>query len=124
MKKMTSAEYFEFLEKTNTRLTAKIRSKNLDYTNGAGPFANFEGAEDFGVDTLVGLAVRMNDKMQRLKSFCKQGGLAVTEKGDTIADIFDDFIGYSWIALAILEEKKGIADAEITSDTSVRIIQR
>lgn len=105
MNKMTAEEYFEFIEKTNRELLEKIKGKNKDYTNGAGPFANFEASEEFGVDPLIGLSVRMNDKMQRLKSFCKQGSLQVTGKGDTIKDIYFDLIGYSWIALGMLEER-------------------
>jgi len=101
---MTKEEYFVFLDKLNARLVEKVRAKNADYTAGGGPFANFEESAAFGVDPLVGLSVRIGDKIQRLKSFCKLGELQV--KNEAIEDVFQDLIGYSWIALAMLEERK------------------
>jgi hypothetical protein len=49
----------------------------------------------------------MGDKMQRLKAFCN-GGLSLETNGDTVADIFNDLIGYSSIALGMLERKKEV----------------
>lgn len=83
------------------------RRKNDDYTGGAvssNPFANFDEAAAFGVDPLVGLSIRMGDKMQRLRAFCSSG-LSLESKGDTAADIFKDLIGYSCLALGMLERK-------------------
>lgn len=103
--KYTTEEYLAFIDKTFADMKVLITAKNRDYTNGAGPFANFEQASDFGVDPFQGLMLRMGDKMQRVKSYCKQGSLQV--KGEGIEDCFKDFIGYSLIALAMLNEKKG-----------------
>lgn len=100
--KFTSEEYFEFVREEFERLLEIIKAKNSDYTNGAGPFANFEGAEEFGIDRLKGLFLRMSDKWQRIKSFAKQGGLKV--KGESIKDALRDNIGYSLLALAMVEE--------------------
>ena len=47
--------------------------------------------------------LRMGDKMQRVKSYCKQGKLQVP--GEGVEDCFYDFIGYSLIALAMLKER-------------------
>ena len=67
------------------------------------PFANFDGSTEFGIDPLLGVAIRMQDKFQRLKAFCKDGELAHDAKGDTVRDIYRDLIGYSLISLGILE---------------------
>jgi len=84
-------------------------NKNSDYTGGNqcdNPFANFDGSEDFGVEPLVGLSIRMADKFQRLKAFCRDGKLSVNDRGDTTRDIFRDLIGYSLIAIGMLERYK------------------
>ena len=88
-------------------------NKNSDYTGGNGcdnPFANFDGSEEFGIQPLVGLSVRMADKFQRLKAFCRDGKLSVDTHGDTTRDIFRDLIGYSLIAIGMLEREKNISE--------------
>lgn len=83
--------------------------KNSDYTGGKScnnPFENFDGSKEFGIDPLLGLSLRMQDKFQRMKSFCKDGSLSVDSNGDTIRDIYRDLIGYSLIALGMLERSK------------------
>lgn len=80
--------------------------KNNDYTGGGScdnPFANFDGSSDFGVDPLVGVCIRMQDKFERAKAFCKDGKLSVDSDGDKAKDIFRDLIGYSLIAIGMLE---------------------
>ncbi len=82
------------------------RLKNSDYTGGDkqdNPFENFDGSKDFGIEPLVGVALRMQDKFQRLKAFCRDGKLSLNKKGDTTRDIFRDLIGYSLIAIGMLE---------------------
>ena len=101
--------WFNFQSETFSDIVTLTRKKNDDYTGGAdtpNPFANFDESNEFGVDPLIGLSVRMGDKMQRLKSFCN-AGLSLETKGDTVADIFKDLIGYSAIALGMLERRKG-----------------
>ena len=101
---MTTEEYFQFIDTLNKEMVSLVRRKNADYTSGKGPFANFKVSENFGVDPITGLAVRMGDKMQRLQSYCKQGKLEVEDEG--LAEIAYDFIGYSWLLLGMLEERK------------------
>jgi hypothetical protein len=82
--------------------------KNSDYTGGEtcdNPFANFDASTEFGVDPLTGICVRMQDKFQRAKAFCSDGSLSVTGQGDQAKDIFRDLIGYSLIAIGMLERK-------------------
>jgi hypothetical protein len=47
----------------------------------------------------------MQDKFQRAKAFCKDGKLSVCTEGDQAKDIFRDLIGYSLIALGMLERQ-------------------
>ena len=87
-------------------LTAK---KNADYTGGNScnnPFANFDQSVEFGVPPLTGICIRMQDKFQRAKALCADGTLAVESIGDQDKDIFRDLIGYSLIALGMLERGK------------------
>jgi hypothetical protein len=95
--------YYAFMDEVYKALKDKIRQKQADYVNGAGPFANFNQSAEFGVDPLVGLGLRMGDKFQRFKSFAKQGALQTP--GEGIEDVFQDLIGYSFIALAMLKER-------------------
>jgi hypothetical protein len=84
-------------------LTAK---KNADYTGGSScqnPFENFDQSVQFGVHPLTGICIRMQDKFQRAKALCSDGTLAVESIGDQDKDIFRDLIGYSLIALGMLE---------------------
>lgn len=103
-KKFTTEEYLVFVKNTLDDLQELIKRKNHDYTNGSGPFANFEQAGDFGVDPFKGLMVRVGDKMQRIKTFCKSGELSVANEG--VDDALRDLIGYSLIGLAMLDERK------------------
>lgn len=82
--------------------------KNSDYTGGlesGNPFANFDESSEFGVEPLTGICVRMADKFQRAKAYCKDGRLSVRSEGDQAADIFRDLIGYSLVALGMIERK-------------------
>ena len=84
-------------------------NKNTDYTGGKtchNPFANFDASTEFGVHPLTGICIRMQDKFQRAKAFCSDGSLQVNTKGDQSKDIFRDLIGYSLIAIGMLEREE------------------
>lgn len=92
--------------------------KNSDYTGGescSNPFANFDKSTEFGVDPLVGVCIRMQDKFQRAKAFCSDGKLSLDTEGDRAKDIFRDLIGYSLIALGMLEREE-VAQLDRASD--------
>ena len=84
-------------------------NKNNDYTGGQAcdnPFANFDKSVEFDVHPLTGICVRMQDKFQRARALCSDGSLSVTSKGDQSKDIFRDLIGYSLIAIGMLEREE------------------
>ena len=90
-------------------ILATTKKKNNDYTGGKksdNPFANFDQSTHFGVDPIVGVNIRMADKFQRAKALCRDGQLAVTDKGDTVDDIYRDIIGYSLIILGMLARQR------------------
>lgn len=72
-----------------------MEKKNHDYATEQDPFANFRM---FGV---LGVAVRMGDKLSRLTSFLQQGELSVEE---SLRDTVLDLINYSVIFLAMVHE--------------------
>jgi len=101
---MDYASYFHFIEKEVSSIIALMKNKNKDYTAGGGPFVNFEQAKDFGINPLLGLSLRMGDKFKRVQSYFKNQSMSVESEG--IEDAYRDLIGYSLIALAMLEEKR------------------
>lgn len=106
---MNKDEYFQFITDLHEQMLELVRAKNADYTAGGGPFANFKASAEYGVDPMVGLSIRVGDKIKRLQSFCKLGNLEV--RGEGVEDIFKDLIGYSWIALGMLHEAKQAEEA-------------
>lgn len=102
--KLSSEDYLTFLRGLYDNMLELIEAKNRDYTNGGGAFANFEKSTEFGVDPLVGVMLRMEDKIQRIKSFVKTGSLAV--KGEGVEEALQDVIGYASICLGMLEQDK------------------
>ena len=119
----SSEWYLGFVEKTFDYMTTVIRQKNADYT-GDGQFdANFTEATQFGIDPLGGLCNRMNDKMMRVKSYCKTGKLEV--EGEGLKDCFQDLIGYSTMALGMLEkaEREATRPARFTGTVTEAIHQ-
>jgi hypothetical protein len=102
--KFTKETFRQFREDTFLDLNEMIDRKNTDYTAGGSVFSNFELCEEIGIDRLQGLTIRILDKVQRLKSYAKSGKLEVASEG--IEDVFKDFIGYSFLALGMLQEDK------------------
>lgn len=80
-------------------------SKNHDYRGGGGdPYANFSGTSAFGVDPIVGILIRMQDKMMRIMTFASKGELLV--KGETIDDAIVDIVNYSVIIKGFIEDRR------------------
>ena len=101
---MTRTEYERFTDELYTDIRALLAAKNADYAEEADPFANFKQSAEFGVDPLIGLFIRMGDKMQRLKAFSKHGKLQVKSEG--VDDALRDLIGYCTLGLAMIEDRK------------------
>ena len=100
---MNKEQFLALVDKELDSIKDIIRRKNADYTGDGGPFANFEDTGGM-CSPLVGLLLRMGDKMQRLRTYAKKGELKVV--GEGAEDAARDMIGYSLILLGMLEEAK------------------
>lgn len=79
--------------------------KNYDYTSGSGdPFANFRGSSYLGIDPVLGVMLRMQDKMMRVKTFAEKGELKVKDEG--VKDALVDLINYTVLMCGLIEEGK------------------
>ncbi len=97
------------LRKTNERFWFKLAQvaelhirKAHDYGAGDDPLANVRASQEFGIPPWVGVAIRMNDKMIRIKSMLAKGEL----ENEPIEDSFLDIAVYALIALILYEETK------------------
>lgn len=83
-----------------------MESKNHDYRGGTNdPFANFNAAPSLGIDPVLGVLLRMQDKIMRIKTYNEKKELKV--EGEGIRDAVMDIINYAVIAYCMLEDKNG-----------------
>jgi hypothetical protein len=76
-------------------------SKSQDYGSESDPLANIrQGAEFVGIEPWRGCMVRVADKVQRLKTFCKTGRLVHEGVRDTLLDL----AAYSLLAIVLFDE--------------------
>lgn len=82
-----------------------MKRKNHDYTDGSvDPFANFRAAEVLDLDPVVGVLLRMQDKIMRLKTFANKGKLDVANESAT--DAVTDIINYAILILGLVRENE------------------
>lgn len=60
--------------------------KGRDYGTDEDQYANIRASEDFGIPAWEGAVMRANDKMARIKTFCKKGKLENEPLKDSIKD--------------------------------------
>lgn len=84
-------------------------TKNRDYSDGDDRWRNFRGSETFGVPTVVGMLIRMQDKLSRISTFARRGDLAV--KTESVTDSLVDLINYAVLIGALIAEEKENAKA-------------
>lgn len=92
-------EFYRILDE----MKALHEKKAADYGLGKDMLANCRGSTEFGLPAWVGVAVRMNDKMTRLKSFAQKGTLA----NESVEDSLIDLANYSVLALILYREIGG-----------------
>ncbi len=93
-----------------------LKSKNHDYRGGSGdPYANFRGSTAFGIDPIVGLMLRMQDKLMRIKTFAEKGTLQVKSEG--VEDAIIDLINYSVLMAGLCAELAEQADTAKTAES-------
>lgn len=74
--------------------------KQADYGQKGDPFANIRSSSNWGVPPWIGAMVRLNDKIQRLQAFAKNGTLA----NEGVEDSLIDLANYAVIALVLFRE--------------------
>jgi hypothetical protein len=89
-------EYLKLLEE----MKALHQRKAADYGRGADPLANVRQSVEFGVPAWIGVMIRANDKMHRIKSFIQNGDL----KNESFEDSLMDLAAYCLIALVLKRE--------------------
>lgn len=89
--------------------------KQADYGRGSDPFFNVRASTEWGVPAWIGAMIRLNDKVQRLKSLAAKGGL----QNESAQDSFMDIAVYALIA-HVLYEQEG-EDAVIRNGDAVAL---
>lgn len=94
-----SLPFLELLEELRTLHL----SKSQDYGSESDPLANIrQGAEFVGIEAWRGCMVRVADKVQRLKTYCRTGRLVHEGVRDTLLDL----AAYSLLAIVLFDEGK------------------
>ena len=83
------------------------RKKGTDYGLGQDVLANVRSSEEFGVPAWIGTAIRLNDKIIRVKNMARKGFLAKEPLEDSLLDIAN----YAVLALILYREQKAPAVA-------------
>lgn len=94
-------------EDTAEKCLQIMLKKNSDYTGGeksTDVFANFKMSEMLGIDPILGLTMRVLDKIQRIRSFANDGQLQVDD--ESVYDACEDIINYMVLAKAMFIERR------------------
>lgn len=103
--KMSLEELLLIHETTCNSGRATMINKNHDYTNGsAGVFDNFKGSEFLDIHPVMGIMLRIQDKMKRIQTFVSQRKLAV--EGEGVFDAIEDSINYLILIKGIIVEEE------------------
>jgi len=90
--------------------------KNTDYASVEDPLKNLKGCTRLGLDPIIGTVIRMQDKVERIENFMRNGELV----NESVRDSFLDLAIYSTLAIVILEEmqngKRKSGDSQATRD--------
>ena len=93
----TSQRFLDLLQEMRTL----HESKSADYGSETDPLANIrQGAEFVGIEPWRGCMVRIADKVQRLKTYCRTGRLVHEGVRDTLLDLS----AYSLLAIVLFDE--------------------
>lgn len=97
--KLVSCKEIEFAKLTKQMLET-FKKKNADYGD-----STTQTFKEFG---LTSYAIRLNDKLNRIKSFCKKGGLEV--KDESCIDTLMDMASYCLLAVIDIKNKENGKD--------------
>jgi len=75
--------------------------KRADYGSNSDPYANVRASAEFGIPPWIGVMVRLNDKVKRIKA----AATGSTLQNESIIDSFNDLAVYAIIARILYEEQ-------------------
>lgn len=114
---MNSKELLQLHRDTSDKCFAIMQKKNNDYSGGEkspDALANFKMSESLGLHPVMGLLLRMQDKIMRIKTFASDGTLKVSD--ETTEDAFDDIVNYAILGKALLIDERRSAAGEMPVD--------
>jgi hypothetical protein len=80
-----------------------MMKKNHDYRGGSGdPYANFRGSTNLGIKPVLGILLRVQDKIQRIRTFTEKGKLAV--ENESVQDALVDVQNYMDLIWGLIKE--------------------
>jgi hypothetical protein len=100
--------YVDRFDEILASMSALHNKKGQDYGSAGDPYANVRASQEFGCPPWVGAIIRMNDKLTRIKSFLRKGGLA----NESLRDSLEDLGVYAVIARVLYEEAHGVQVSE------------
>ena len=109
---MNITELKQIHEETTRRCLEIMLKQNSDYTGGEKSkdvFANFKMSEMLDIDPILGLVMRVLDKIQRIRSFTNDGELKVNN--ESVYDACEDVINYMILAKAMFIERRENEDS-------------
>ena len=104
---MTLQQLLELHQETTDKCRQIMKKKNSDYTGGKKAddvFANFRCSTILDVHPVVGIMMRVMDKIQRIKTFTNDGELSVS--GETVDDACEEIINYAILAKAMFHQER------------------
>lgn len=94
---------FQMLDELYQKARAIMEQKNHDYRGGSGdPYANFRGSVNLQIHPIIGILLRIQDKMMRIQTFVEKGQLIV--KGESVEDSLIDMMNYTALIKGLIEE--------------------
>ncbi len=104
---MNTPDLLKLHKETCDKCYGVMQKKNNDYSGGAtssDALANFKMSSSLGLAPVMGLLLRIQDKMMRIKTFATDGELNVAN--ETVNDAFEDIINYAVLGKALLQESR------------------
>lgn len=77
-------------------------SKGADYATEEDPLSNLRSTEDFAIEPWRYCLARMNEKMNRLKTYCQTGVL----KNESVVEDLLDISSIGFLAMIFFEEER------------------
>ena len=107
-----SENLFQLHRELCSRALDIMKKKNHDYAGGNGPhqdcFANFRGSSYLGINPIMGILLRVQDKIMRIRTFAEKGKLKVAD--ESVEDAILDVINYMILVRGLSLEGEPIKD--------------